>query len=223
MFLRPERLPFMRRSTLFIESTQGCGQTPHLLVLLEELGAPYELLLRPDGYFISTYARPGPRLVDDDLSLFELAAMLRHCARTRAEGRLLPRSPQALARVDAWLELAGFLALAVQALRREEREQGEGRRPPRIAEERAKISSILELLERALDDSDGDWVLGDFGLVDCALVTLPKLARIVDLAGWPRVRAYSERLLTRPAVGRVLLLTRFSPTACAEPSSCSVS
>ena len=222
MFCRLERLPFMRRSTLFIESTQGCGQTPHLLVLLEELAAPYELVLRPEGYFISTYGRPGPRLVDDELSLFELAAMLRHCARTRAEGRLLPRSPRELARVDALLELAGFLALAVLALRREEREQGEARRPARIDEERAKISSILQILERALDDSDGDWVLGDFGLADCALVSLPRLAHFVDFAGRPRVRAYSERLLTRPAVGRVLNLTRFSPTACNESSSCSI-
>lgn len=223
MFHRVERLPFMKRHTLLVEGTRDCGQTPHVLVLLEELAAPYEFVLRPDGYFLQTYGRSGPRLVDGDLTLFGLAAMLRHCARTRAEGRLLPRSPHDLARVDAWLELASLFALTALALAREQRERGETRRPARIDEERAKISSMLQHLERALDDSDGDWILGDFGLADCALVGLPKFADLLDFSAWPRVRAYCQRLLRRPAVERVHAFTRSSPDAHAEFSSCSIS
>ena len=236
MFRGAERLWFMHPGTTFrhpvtplrdpaalvVETTRGCGQTPHLLVLLEELGAPYELLLRPAGHFLATYARPGPRLVDGNLTLFGLATMLRHCARTRAEGRLLPRSLHELARVDASLELAGHLGLTVLALEREEREPAETRRPARIGEERAKISAMIQLLERTLDDSDGDWLLGDFGLADCALTSLPGLAGLLDLTA-PRVRAYCERLAARPAVIRVRALARNLPAMSGEATSCSSS
>jgi glutathione S-transferase len=212
---------FMKRVTLLVESTCDCGQTPHLLVLLEELSVPYELVFRPVGYFLDTYARPGPRLVDGELTLFELGAMLRHCARTHAGGRLLPQSAHELARVDTWLETASHLAGTALALRREEREQGETRRPARIQEERARLSGILQKLEHALHDSDGDWVLGDFGLADCALVGLPWFAQRLDLGTWPRVRAYCQRLLARPAVERVRAFTRSWPSPGLE--SCSSS
>jgi glutathione S-transferase len=214
---------FRRTGSLVVESTGACGQTPLLLVLLEELGAPYELVLRPDGYFLTTYGRPGPKLVDGDLTLFGVAAMLRHCARTRAEGRLLPRSLRELARVDASLELAGYLALTVYALRREEREPAEARRPARINEERAKLSGLLRALEQALDDSDGDWLLGDFGLADCAFTSLPALAAHVDFATWPRVRAYGQRLAARPAVRRVQAHGPSSSALHPEAASCSIS
>ena len=98
---------------MHIETTPRCGQTPRLLLLLEEIGAPYELTLRPDGHFLATYGRPGPRLVDDDLTLFECATMLRHCARTRGEGRMVPQSSVDLARVDAWLDVSNYLGLTV--------------------------------------------------------------------------------------------------------------
>ena len=223
MFLGVERPTFMKSATLLVESTPACGQTPQLLVLLEELATPYEFVSRPAGYFFETYGRPGPRLVDGDLTLFELAAMLRHCARTRAAGRLLPRSPPELARVDAWLELAGLIGMTARALRREEREQGQARRPERVEAERAQLSSIVQALERALDDSDGDWLLGDFGVADCALVGLPTLGDLLDFRAWPRVRSYCERLRLRPAVARIEIFLRASPGACLESSSCSIS
>jgi len=202
MFRGAERLRGMEASTLFVESTRHCGQTPRLLLLLEELAAPYELRLRADGHFLETYGRPGPRLVDGDLTLFESATMLRHCARTRSEGRLIPHASRELTRVDAWLDCSALLGLTIAALLREEREQGAERRPQRIAEERVKIAAIVATVERALEDSDGDWLLGDFGLADCAMAMLPRLGRFMDLAAWPRVRAYCERLQQRPAVGR---------------------
>jgi glutathione S-transferase len=190
-------------ATLLIESTHGCGQTPRLLLLLEEMGAPYELTFRPAGHFLETYGRPGPRLVDNDLTLFECTTMLRHCARTRADGGLVPQSLHELARVDAWLDLSNLLGLTVVTLRREEREQGEERRPARIAEGHAMLAGILAIVERALEDSDGDWLLGDFGLADCAMASVPRLVGLIDFDRWPRVRAYCERLAMRPAVGRV--------------------
>lgn len=202
MFRGAERLLGMEAPTLFIESTRNCGQTPRVLVLLEELAVPYELRLRADGYFFENYGRPGPRLVEGDLTLFESPTMLRHCARTRSGGRLIPRSPRELTRVDRWLDCSGLLGLTVAALMREEHEQGAERRPRRIAEERVKIASIIATVEQALEDSDGDWLLGDFGLADCAMSSLPRLARFLDFAAWPRVTAYCQRLQQRPAVMR---------------------
>jgi glutathione S-transferase len=214
MFTGAERLVFMEQGTLLIESTRACGQTPQLLVLLEELAAPFELVLRPDGYFFATYGLPGPRLVDGDLTLFLVPAMLRHCARTRAEGRLLPRSARELARVDSWLDFSTHVGLTALALAREEREPADARRPARIEEERSKIAGMLQVIERALDDSDGDWLLGDFGLADCALASLPRVGQMLDLSAWPRVRAYCERLLLRPSLGRVRAVAPQSAGVC---------
>jgi uncharacterized protein (DUF924 family)/glutathione S-transferase len=202
MFRGAERLLGMQATTLFVESTRNCGQTPRLLLLLEELAAPYELRLRADGHFLKTYGRPGPRLVDGDLTLFEASTMLRHCARTRSQGRLIPHAARELTRIDAWLDCSALLGLTVAALMREEAEQGAERRPQRIAEERVRIAAIVATVERALEDSDGDWLLGDFGLADCGMVMLPRIAHFMDFAAWPRVRAYCERLQRRPAVGR---------------------
>jgi uncharacterized protein (DUF924 family)/glutathione S-transferase len=179
---------------------------------LEELATPYELRLREDGYFLATYGRPGPRLADGDLTLVEGATMLRHCARTRSDGRLLARSPRELSRVDSWVDCAALLGLTVRSLLREEQEQGAERRPRRIAEERLRIAAVVTTVERALEASDGDWLLGDFGLADCAMASLPKLARFMDLAAWPRVVAYCARLEQRPAVARARALLTPKPT-----------
>ncbi len=198
MFRGGERLSIME-TPLLIESTHNCGQTPRVLLLLEELAVRYVLGLRPEGYFLETYGRPGPRLVDGDLTLFESSTMLRHYAQTRSGGRLSPRSSRELVRVDIWLERSTLLGLTIAALKREEREQGVERRPLRIAEERVRIAALLTGVERALQDSDGAWLLGDFSLADCAMASLPRLEHLVDLAGWPRVASYCQRLLERPA------------------------
>jgi glutathione S-transferase len=52
----------------------------------------------------------------------------------------------------------------------------------------------------------GPWALGEaFTLADCsALPALHYADYAVSLAGWPHLRAYLERLRTRPAVARVL-------------------
>jgi glutathione S-transferase len=193
MFRGAERLLAMQTPTLLLESTRHCGQTPRVLALLEELAVPYELRLREDGYFLKTYGRPGPRLIDGDLTLVESATMLRHCARSHADARLVPEKVRDLTRVDAWLECSGLLGFTVATLMGEEQQQGAERRPTRIAEQRVRIAAIVATIERALAESDGDWLLGDFSLADCAMASLPTLARFLDLTPWPRVLAYCQR------------------------------
>jgi uncharacterized protein (DUF924 family)/glutathione S-transferase len=189
---------------MIIETTAGCGQTPRVLFLLEELAIPYAVRVYPDGHFFEKYGRPGPRLLEGERALFDGNPILRHLARSRGDGQLLPATLPAQSVVDGWVELSGRLGFTIVQLLREERASAEERRPSHIAEERAKIEAILALVERGLDDSDGDWLAGDFGLADCAFGLLPRLGKMFGLAKWPRLEAYAARLMQRPALARAL-------------------
>jgi glutathione S-transferase len=190
---------------MIIETTPNCPQAQRILLLLEELEAPYELVVYPPGHFQAHYGRPGPRLVDGDVTLFPCTAMLRHCARTVAGGRLVPTSVRELARLDALLELPDLIGLAVMAWRREEQEQEPLRRPTRIAETRNQLVRLLESVQAVLEESDGDWLLGEFGLADCGMAPLAPLSRLVEGETLPRLRAYAERLALRTAYRRAEL------------------
>jgi uncharacterized protein (DUF924 family)/glutathione S-transferase len=189
---------------MIIETTAACGQTPRILFLLEELGAPYEVQLHPEGHFLQKYGRPGPRLLDGDLTLFNGNTILRHLARSLGDGRMIAGGARELCAVDGWVDLSGALGWTIVQLLSEERASAEERRPARVAQERVKIDGLLAIVERGLDDSDGDWLAGDFGLSDCAFGSLPRLGRLVDLAKRPRLQAYAERLMQRPALTRAL-------------------
>jgi glutathione S-transferase len=105
-----------------IECTRSCGQARPLLLLLEELDQDYELEIHPEGHFLATYGRPGPRLSHGELVLFDLLAMLRYCARTSGSARLVPSSAGDEARIDGWLERCAFIGWTLVALWREERD-----------------------------------------------------------------------------------------------------
>src|SRR5687768_6019983 len=91
---------------LQLETTQGCGQTPRVLMTAEELGVELELVFREDGYFIKTHRQVGPRLHDGELLLFCGNAINRHLCRAHGGGRLFPASLEDLARMDAWMDFS---------------------------------------------------------------------------------------------------------------------
>ncbi len=202
---------------MIIETTVGCGQSPKILFLLEELGFDYEVALRSDGHFLQAFGRPGPRLVEGERGLFEVNPMMRHVLRSHGNASLLPADAGQQLAVDSWLELSGKLGWTVMQLMREERTSAEERRPARIAEERAKLEAILDLVERGLDDSDGDWLVGDFSLADCAFANLPLISRFVDVAKWPRLQAYAARIAQRPAHERARARQSAPSAALASP------
>ena len=202
---------------MIIETTAGCGQTPRVLFLLEELAVPYAVKVHSDGHFFQTYGRPGPRLVDGELVLFDGNTILRYLARAFGSGQLLPTGARELSAVDGWTDLSGKLGWTIVQFLREERASADERRPNRVAEERAKIEAILELVERGLDDSDGDWLAGDFGLSDCAFGSLPRIGKLLSLAKWPRLEAYAARLMQRPALPRALARHAAASMAPASP------
>lgn len=207
---------------MLIETTAHCPQAPRILLLLEELQASYDLTVLPAGHFLASYGRPGPRLVDGEVTLFSCTAMLRHSARSLDGGRFLPASVRELARLDAALEVSDLLGLAFMAWQREEREREPSRRQTRIAEAKGRVVSLLESVQALLDESDGDWLLGDFGLADCGMAPIARLSSLVDGETLPRLRAYGERLALRPALQRVelrLAQARSSVELTASPSA----
>ncbi len=85
-----------------------------------------------------------------------------------------------------------------------ERMRPEGSKDPFGAEQnRAKVREGLELVAPMIV---GPWAMGEtFTLADCAaLPALYYADYAVSLDAWPSLRAYLERLKTRPSVQRVL-------------------
>jgi glutathione S-transferase len=84
-------------------------------------------------------------------------------------------------------------------------------RPPEVKdgfgvdESRAQLATACDHLEKELADGR-TWMLGDFGLADCAAMPALFYANKVQaLEGrWPLALAYLERLKARPSVQRVL-------------------
>lgn len=184
-----------------IETSRGCGQTPRVVFALEECGAAYDLVVLEDGHFVKEHGRQGPRLVDGDLSLLEGPAILRHCARASGGGRLMPADLPALARVDSWIDFSGLrIGLVLRDLFIESRRPEA--RPEVVAELRQTLATALGILDKALADGR-TWLEGDtLTAADCSLVLLARLGDAVDLARWPAVQAYRDRLAARPAFAR---------------------
>src|SRR5262245_50014463 len=88
-----------------IRSTRNCPNTPRVLVALEETNTPYDITAVEDGTFTAAYGIPGPELVDGELVVVELGAVIRHVARAYGAYTLWPATLAAQADVDRWYEL----------------------------------------------------------------------------------------------------------------------
>jgi uncharacterized protein (DUF924 family)/glutathione S-transferase len=178
---------------LTIESTRLCGVTPRILLMLEELGEPYELTLRPEDHFQQTIGRPGPVIHDDGRLLERGPAAFFHLARSRGQGRLIPAERSA--EIEAWVQRAwdafGLTWVAYITAKR----KGEDSSGP--AE---KIRAALGDLERVL--SDREYVAHDFSAADCALAVVSRFGAHFDLSPFVAVRRYASRLAERPAFVR---------------------
>jgi glutathione S-transferase len=169
------------RTMTVIESSPRCGATPRVLFALEEIGDAYELLIREDGYFLSSFGVPGPCLVEDgEFRLLEASAILRYLGRTRSLGKLIPRQPRPQAEVDRFIDLV-VLRLGLSL---------------RYGQMDA-VKGILEVLERQLEGRD--WLCGEFSAADCGAIPIAIFADRLPLEPLPRLRAYRDRLVARPA------------------------
>ena len=181
--------------------------------LLAELGLQYErhevpmLAPRPAGYVAVNPFAGIPALDDDGFTVTESNAILRYLALREGRDDLYPTEPRGHARVS---ELLDRFALTIRpAFFKHEAAAlgfkfgigfgGVPNDPEKAAGIAVQIAPQIQLLEQIL--SDGEYVLGDFTIADCAIA--PVLFRTtktgLDLSAYPKVARLRDAQLARPA------------------------
>ena len=185
-------------------------------VMLEELGVPYEVRLvdigageqfAPDFLAIAPNNRM-PAIVDPDgpdgepISIFESGAILLYLA--RKFGRFYPSGERARVACEEWLmwQMGGLGPMAGQA----HHFRLFAPEPVPYAVERyvKETRRLYGVMERRLDGRD--FLADDYTIADMACVGWVSRheRQTIDLAEFPNVRAWFERMLARPAVARGL-------------------
>ncbi|WP_347341700.1 glutathione S-transferase family protein [Bradyrhizobium uaiense] len=189
---------------------------PH--ILLEEIGAPYQLVFvnlsggahkRPD------YLRLNPNglipvLVQDDLVIYESAAICLHLIDTHPTCNLAPvvgSSERAL----FYQRLMWFACTLQPALSMYLHPNKSTNEPAMFPELRVraeeKVNTLFELLDATLEGSGGPWLTGNtYSAADAYAFTLCRWSRGMARPGasWPHIGPYLHRILARPAVQRAL-------------------
>jgi len=179
-------------------------------IAIYEAGAPAGFIqadlkakLLPDGSSFLDVNPLGqvPVLRTDDGELvFENQAILQHVADAFPEAGLAPPPGRERTRLHRWLSFVGtelHKAVFVPLLDR--------RSPPEVKEyARARAPSRMTVLERHLTGRDA--LLDRFTVADAYLVTVLNWSPAVgiDLAPFPTVCAYLDRMQRNPSVARAL-------------------
>ena len=185
-----------------------------VLWALDELGLPYAR--RPLGGGFGGGASPEyralnpnglvPTFIEDGFALWESDAIVRHLARTRGPGTLLPEDPKAQAVADMWTCWAAFTLYpalrplffgVVRAPRAERRVTG-------WEAEASTLAEAVGVLDAAL--ADRPFLAGDafsFGDIAPAINARRALKLPVGApASAPNVSAWLDRLAERPGFRR---------------------
>ena len=160
---------------------------------------------RSAGYLAVNPMGKIPSLVDGALTLWESNAINWYVAEKLPGARLLPSSIEGRALVQRWLffQSAHVTPACVQVFRATNpRVQAfwNTKGDPQLADAaRKELARYLPVLDAAL--ASREWLEGDFSLADVAYA--PHLALIAeggfDFSPWPKLRAWLDRLLARPA------------------------
>ncbi len=182
--------------------------------MLEEIGAPYELVrltlsakdqkkpeylkLNPNGTV--------PTLVDDDLVLFESAAIVQYLADKFPEKRLAPPlNTPARGKYYQWIHYAmsgvepPALTIFLHTVMRPE----EQRIPQLVTEAQAQLAAVTKVVDDAL--AGKEYILGsEFSGADVMLGSTLSWCMMMGAIGADRanVQAYLGRLSARPALQR---------------------
>ena len=196
------------------------SMAPH--ILLEEIGAPFELLLverNLSGHKSADYLRLNPNgtipaYVDGDLVLYESAAICLHLGDTAPAGQWLPALGTAQrAHGYKWLMwMTNTLQAALMVYFYPERwtREGDDDAAQAIkARAEAKVGLLLQQLETELARHGGPWLLGgSYSVLDPFCLMLCRWTRgfstAVPARGYTHLGVYLQRMLERPAVQRAL-------------------
>ncbi|HMO75341.1 MAG TPA: glutathione S-transferase family protein [Sphingopyxis sp.] len=174
----------------------------------EEIGLDYaEHLIsavdRPAGHFLFQPWGQVPVLNDGGIRLFESGAILLHLA--EKHGTLMPRDTQARASTLAWLFAAYnsvepmFMELGEIDIFSAEEEWAKLRRPGLVEFIRGRLARLSDAM------GDNAYLTGAFTVADIAMATVLREGVEAGLiAEQPRLAAYLDRCLARPAFQRAL-------------------
>jgi GST-like protein len=183
-------------------------------IMLEECGLPYELKpininrgeqFAPDFLAISPNNRI-PAIVDPDgpgrkpISIFESGAILQYLG--RKTGKFYPKTERGLVEVDQWLfwQVGGLGPMAGQAhhFRGDAPEQI----PYAIDRYTNEVNRLYGVMEIRLRDRD--YLAGPYSIADIACFGWSRnwKRQGQDIATFPRVKDWHERIAARPAVQR---------------------
>lgn len=193
-------------------------------IALEEMGLPYAL--KPVNIGTGEQFEPAflkispnnrmPAIIDPDgpdgepIAIFESGAILQYLG--RKSGQFYPADPRVRAEVEQWLfwQMGGLGPMAGQA--HHFRSYAKAIEPDESKLEYGKtrytneVNRLYGVLERALSDGR-DYIAGEYSIADMAIWPwiLPE-GQGQDLADFPRLSAWVERVGARPAVrtGRAL-------------------
>jgi glutathione S-transferase len=198
---------------------------PH--ILLEELGASYELVYvdrKLGAHKTAEYLALNPNglipvWVDGKLVLYETAAICLHLADTHLAQGLAPALGSAeRAHFYKWLMwLSGTLQSTLMQYFYPERivdESNAGGVAQVKAHSEVKIGALLDQLDAQLASHRGPWLLGQqYTAVDPYALMLCRWTRSFERPARARAQlgAYLERVLSRPAVQRAFAREELAP------------
>ena len=174
----------------------------------EEIGLEYSERLisamkRPESHYADQPWGQVPTVKDGAIHLFESGAILLHIA--DKDERLMPRDPQGRASTLSWLFAAYnsieplFFELGNIDLFSKGEKWAELRRPGLVE----FLGQRLDRLDQALGDKE--WLTGNFSVADIAMVTILREGKEdAVIKDRPRLAAYVERGMARPAFERAL-------------------
>lgn len=177
------------------------------LIMLEELGVPYAAKAVNIGkgeQFAPEFVRINPNskipaIVDDGVAIFESGAILIHLAEKTK--RFLPASGRARSDVLEWLFFqVGAIGPMFGQLGHFRSAHREDAYP--LERYHKEVERIVAVLEARLKDAE--YLAGDYSIADIASIGwVHGLDRLgVDVATYPHVKRWVDRVIARPAVQR---------------------
>ena len=191
-----------------------------ITIMLEECGLPYTVVpvnigkgdqFKPDFLAIAPNNRM-PAIVDHDgpggepISVFESGAILMYLG--RKTGKFYPQDERGRVAVDEWLmwQMAGFGPMLGQT--HHFRIYAPEKIEYAINRYTNEANRLYGVLNRRLKGRD--YICGDYSIADMACIGWAKLweRQGQDIAQFPNVKAWLDRMLARPAVQKGLAVNK---------------